>query len=303
MKKNIVFMGTPDFSAKILQNLTLNHNVNLVITQTDKLVGRKKILTPSSVKKVALELGIEVAQPKSFKNNVEIVELIKSKKPDFIIVAAYGKILPKEVLDIAPCINTHASLLPLYRGASPIQSAILNADEISGVTLMMMDIGLDTGDILYQEKIDIKGLNSLEVFEKMSDLSVMMLDKFLDNPSLYKQIKQDDSLATLTKIINKEDGLIDFDNAKNIYQKYLAYYPWPGIFTSKQTKFIEIEFVNENPNDDSLVIKSIDKDGFVLSCKIGDIKVKKLQQAGKNIVDAKSFLNGQRLKVGDKFEF
>lgn len=303
MKKNIVFMGTPDFSAKILQNLTIKHNVNLVITQTDKLVGRKKILTPSSVKKIALELGIEVAQPKSFKNNVEIVELIKSKKPDFIIVAAYGKILPKEVLDIAPCINTHASLLPLYRGASPIQSAILNADEISGVTLMMMDIGLDTGDILYQEKIDIKGLNSLEVFEKMSDLSVMMLDKFLDNPSLYKQIKQDDSLATLTKIINKEDGLIDFDNAKNIYQKYLAYYPWPGIFTSKQTKFIEIELVNENLNDDSLVIKSIDKDGFVLSCKIGDIKVKKLQQAGKNIVDAKSFLNGQRLKVGDKFEF
>lgn len=303
MKKNIVFMGTPDFSAKILQNLTIKHNVNLVITQTDKLVGRKKILTPSSVKKVALELGIEVAQPKSFKNNVEIVELIKSKKPDFIIVAAYGKILPKEVLDIAPCVNTHASLLPLYRGASPIQSAILNADEISGVTLMMMDIGLDTGDILYQEKIDIKGLNSLEVFEKMSDLSVMMLDKFLDNPSLYKQIKQDDSLATLTKIINKEDGLIDFDNAKNIYQKYLAYYPWPGIFTSKQTKFIEIELVNENLNDDSLVIKSIDKDGFILSCKIGDIKVKKLQQAGKNIVDAKSFLNGQRLKVGDKFEF
>lgn len=303
MKKNIVFMGTPEFSAKILKSLANKHQVSLVITQTDKIVGRKKILTPSEVKVVALELGIEISQPKTFKNNTKIIELIKSKKPDFIIVAAYGKILPKEVLDIAPCINTHASLLPLYRGASPIQSAILNGDEISGVTLMKMDIGLDTGDILYQEKLSIKDLKSIDVFDKMSDLSCVMLDNFLQNPNAYQPVKQDESLATLTKIINKEDGLVNFENAKNMYQKYLAYYPWPGIFSYKHTKFIEIELENELKNDDFGLIKSVDKDSFVLSCAVGDIRVKKLQQSGKNIVDAKSFLNGQRLKAGDRFEF
>lgn len=301
MKKNIVFMGTPEFSAYILNELHKIHNIALVITQTDKEVGRKKVLTYSPVKEMAINLGLEIVQPKSLKNNLEIINLLKDKKPDFIIVAAYGKILPKSILDIAPCINTHASLLPLYRGASPIQSAILNSDNISGVTIMRMDEGLDTGDILFQEGLNIDGLNSKQVFEKMSILSAQMLIKFLDNPSLYNPIKQDDNKATYTKIIDKSDGLISLDNAKTIFQKYLAFYEWPGIFFENGLKLIEIDLNDETSDNKDGLILDIGKDYFILSCKKGTLKVYKLQAAGKKVLDAKSYLNGKRLKLGDYF--
>lgn len=299
MKKNIVFMGTPEFSAFILEELAKIHNISLVLTQTDKEVGRKKILTPSPVKEVALKLGLELIQPKTLKNNVEVFELIISKKPDFIIVAAYGKILPKDILDIAPCINTHASLLPYYRGASPIQSAILNADEISGVTLMNMDVGLDTGDILYQQELNIKDLNSPQVFEKMSKLSAKMLLELLENPSNFKAIKQDDSLATHTKIIKKQDGFIELNDAKEIYQKFLAFYDWPNIFLENGLKLNELE-LNECESDNKEgLIKEIGKNYLILTCKKGSLKVYKLQDAGKKSLDANVYLNGKRLKQGD----
>ncbi|MBZ7976301.1 methionyl-tRNA formyltransferase [Campylobacter sp. RM12637] len=299
MKKNIVFMGTPEFSAFILEELSKFHNVSLVLTQTDKEVGRKKILTPSPVKEIALKLNLELAQPKSLRNNEEIRNLISNKKPDFIIVAAYGKILPKEILDIAPCINTHASLLPYYRGASPIQSAILNGDIISGVTLMNMDIGLDTGDILYQQELNIKDLNSPQVFDKMSKLSAKMLLEFLENPNYFQPIKQDDSKATHTKIIKKQDGLIELNNAKEIYQKYLAFYDWPNIFLENGLKLNELE-LNECESDNKEgLIKEIGKNYLILTCKKGSLKVYKLQDAGKKSLDANVYVNGKRLKQGD----
>lgn len=300
MKKNIVFMGTPEFSAFILEELAKIHNISLVLTQTDKEVGRKKILTPSPVKEVALKLGLELIQPKTLKNNIEVFELIKNKKPDFIIVAAYGKILPKDILDIAPCINTHASLLPYYRGASPIQSAILNADEISGVTLMNMDVGLDTGDILYQQELNIKDLTSPIVFDKMSKLSAKMLLELLENPSNFKAIKQDDILATHTKIIKKQDGLIELNDAKEIYQKFLAFYDWPNVFLENGLKFNELILNEYESFNDEGIIKKIGKNYFILTCKKGSLKILKLQEAGKKSLDANVYLNGKRLKEGDK---
>lgn len=300
MKKNIVFMGTPEFSAFILEELNKFHNISLVLTQTDKEVGRKKILTPSPVKEVALKLGLEITQPKSLKNNEDIQKLISSKNPDFIIVAAYGKILPKEILDIAPCINTHASLLPYYRGASPIQSAILNGDIISGVTLMNMDIGLDTGDILYQEELNIKDLKSPEVFEKMSKLSAKMLLELLENPNNFKAIKQNDLKATYTKIIKKQDGLINLNNAKEIYQKYLAFYDWPNVFLDNGLKFNELELNEESSENEEGIIKEVNKDYLILTCKKGTLKIYQLQEAGKKSLQAYVYLNGKRLKQGDR---
>lgn len=301
MKKRLVFMGTPQFSAKILKELISIHDVVLVVTQADKRVGRNKELINSPVKKVALDYGLELVQPNKLKNNQEIVDLIANKKPDYIIVAAYGKILPSEILNIAPCINTHASLLPLYRGASPIQSAILNGDKDSGVTLMLMDEGLDTGDILYQEKITIENLNANVVFDNMSELSSKMLINFLDNPVEFTQKKQDHSKATFTKIIKKEDGLIGLDNARNIFCKYLAFYEWPNIFLSNGVKLCDIELNEEVSINQKGLIQDIKKDYMILACSVGTLKVFKVQAPGKKILDIKSYLNGKRLKVGDFF--
>ena len=301
MKKRLVFMGTPQFSAKILKELISIHDVVLVVTQADKRVGRNKELINSPVKKVALDYGLELVQPNKLKNNQEIVDLIANKKPDYIIVAAYGKILPSEILNIAPCINTHASLLPLYRGASPIQSAILNGDKDSGVTLMLMDEGLDTGDILYQEKITIENLNANLVFDNMSKLSSKMLINFLDNPVEFTPKKQDHSKATFTKIIKKEDGLIELDNAKNIFCKYLAFYEWPNIFLSNGVKLCDIELNEELSINQKGLIQDIKKDYMILACSVGTLKVFKVQAPGKKILDIKSYLNGKRLKVGDFF--
>jgi methionyl-tRNA formyltransferase len=188
----IVFMGTPDYAEIILENLIKKYEVVAVYTQPDKPVGRKRVLTPPPVKVLAQKHNIKVFQPTSLKNEVQN---IKNLNPDFIVVAAFGQILPKDILEIAPCINLHASLLPKYRGASPIQSAILNSDKFTGITAMKMDVGLDTGDILGYEYlllgakelvhiIDLKTKESLtkktiEEINKLSKKQVKELDKYV----------------------------------------------------------------------------------------------------------------------------
>ena len=164
-KKRVVFMGTPDYATSILKGLVEsdNYDITLVVTQPDKPVGRKKVLTPPDAKVYALTQGIEIFQPKTLKEQASI-DIIKSQNADFIIVAAFGQILPEDILSIAPCINLHASLLPIYRGASPIQSSLLNNDKITGVTAMLMDKGLDTGDIL--------GFKTFEIPNNMMGLDI-----------------------------------------------------------------------------------------------------------------------------------
>ena len=179
--KKIVFMGTPVFASYILEEL-INHGFNVVgvITQPDKPVGRKQILTPPDTKKYLLEkeLDIEVYQPQNLKNE-EAVSKIESFKADFIVVAAFGQILPKAVLDLAPCINLHASILPAYRGASPIQDALLSQEKFSGVTAMKMDVGLDTGDMLAFTYLDIERLNAIELFSSLASLAATLTIKTL----------------------------------------------------------------------------------------------------------------------------
>lgn len=300
--KNIVFMGTPSYAGKILEEIyKAKFNILAIYTQPDKPVGRSQALTPPDVKKLAIDLGLNdiVYQPKSLKES-GVKEHIKSLNPDIIIVAAYGQILPRDILDIAPCVNLHASILPAYRGASPIQSAILDKNSLSGVTAMAMNEGLDSGDILAFSILDITGMNSYELFDKLSIMAANLTIKILNEYENINPIKQFDALSSKCKKIKKDDGLVDFsvDSASQIWAKFLAYYGWPGIFTKNGIKILDIEVANLNGGIGEIL--SINDNGFVVGVNNGSILIKTLQAAGKKSVDAKSYLNGKRLGVGDR---
>ncbi len=186
MSKKIVFMGTPDYATIIFDKLIKNDSYEIVslFTQPDKKVGRKQILTPPHIKKYCIDNSIDlpIYQPITLKNNIEMVDVLKNLNPDFIIVAAYGQILPKEILNIAPCINLHASILPKYRGASPIQESILNDDKYTGVTSMLMEEGLDSGDVLGMQYLKLtENMLVDEVFNKLSNIAASLTITTLDN--------------------------------------------------------------------------------------------------------------------------
>ena len=289
---NIVFMGSPDYAVKILDSLNKKFNIVAVFTQPDKPVGRKKILTPTPVKKYALENNLEVFTPTSLKN-----EDLSKFNPDFIVVAAYGLILPKSVLDVAPCINLHASLLPKYRGASPIQSAILNGDKYTGVTSMLMDEGLDTGDILVWDYTEVGNKTSIDLFNELADIAANQIIYTLKNFSKIKPLKQIDALSSYAKKIKKEDGLVDFSDALIIDRKFRAFQPWPGIFT-KEFKIIDLEIVDfDSINEEGKILEI--NDGVVVGCKKGKVRLLTVQAPGKKAVKAVDYVNGKRLKVGD----
>lgn len=298
----VIFMGTPSYAVAILDKLIeKNYNIVGVFTQPDKVVGRKKILTPPDVKNYILKnnLNIEIFQPNSLKEDT-IYEEVLTLKPDIIIVAAYGQILPKNILEICPCINLHASILPKYRGASPIQSAILNDDKISGVTAMKMGEKLDDGDMLGFSFLDISRFKSDEVFKQMEELASNLIVKILKNLNNIENFSQFDALSSKCSKIKKDDGLIKFsDDAKEVFQKFKAFYPWPGIFLENGTKLLDIEFVSGSKSSDFGKIVNLDKKSFDLQFKNGVIKVFKIQEKAKKPLLASDFINGKRLKIGD----
>ena len=297
----LIFMGTPSYAARILDELiACKFSVVGVFTGADKPVGRKQILTPSAVKTLAKEKipQIPIFTPKNLKDD-EILAEIQALKPDFIVVAAYGKILPKEILHIAPCINLHASLLPKYRGASPIQQAILNGDEISGVCAMLMNEKLDAGAVLKSVNLNIKDKKADAVFNEMSELAARLCVETLKEFSTLKAQPQDESKATFCTKIKKENGLVNLDNAKEIYHKFLAFYPWPGVFLANGLKFVELEFVDNAAHERAGEIVSVEKENFLLACKMGTLRIKALQESGKKALNAKVYLNGKRLGRGD----
>ncbi|MFQ6342989.1 methionyl-tRNA formyltransferase [Campylobacter sp. VTCC 70190] len=301
--KKIIFMGTPSYATCILRAILENENFRLLalFTQPDKAVGRKQILTPSDTKAFLNEHypAIPVFTPKSLKDE-NIIREIRDLNPDFIVVAAYGKILPKAILELAPCVNLHASLLPKYRGASPIQSAILNRDEKSGVCTMLMEEGLDTGAILQSLECNIKDKNSSEVFELLANLAAKLILTTLLNFEKITPKKQDEKLASFCKKIKKEDGLVNLQNARELYQKYLAFTPWPGVFLENGLKFLELELVDETKQNAKIgEILALEKESFLLACKQGILRVKKLQESGKKALDGRTYLNGKRLKNAD----
>ncbi len=301
MKYKIVYMGTPHYAKEILDTLIKadDMDVSLVLTQPDRPVGRRKVLTPPPVKTLALEHNIEVLQPNRLSDE-GIEDAIKAADPDFIVVAAFGQILPKSVLDIAPCINLHASLLPQYRGASPVQQSLLNGDEKTGVTSMLMEEGLDTGPML--EKIEFVIPETMRLHALMEQLTADACQLTLSTLRNYNMIEaqiQDEAQATLCKKIKKGDGEIDFEDASVIYNKYRAFEGWPGIFTSNGTKIDGLSLIDRTSSNKISQILSFDDESIVVGCHKGALKIASLQPASKKAMSAKAYCVGRGLKVGD----
>jgi methionyl-tRNA formyltransferase len=294
-------MGTPDYATTIFKEL-INSEYEIVglFTQPDKPVGRKQLLTPPHIKQFCLDnnLAFPIFQPLKLRGNIEAKEQIEKLKPDFIIVAAYGQILPKEILDIAPCINLHASLLPKYRGASPIQESLLNDDKFIGVTSMLMEEGLDSGDILGLQYLKLTPTMEVsEAFEKLSIIAAELTLITLDNFKNIKPVNQNEAEVSFCKKIKKEDGLVDFLNAKKLYQKYKAYSFWPGIFLKSELKLKDIELNDEISLNDAGEILEIANDYVIIGCEIGSLKIKTIQVPSKKAIKAIDYIRGQRLEL------
>jgi len=301
-KYKIVYMGTPHYAQEILNTLIKadDMDIPLVITQPDRPVGRKKVLTPPPVKVVAQEAKIEVLQPYKLRDE-GVKEKIEQINPDFIVVAAFGQILPKDILDIAPCINLHASLLPQYRGASPVQQSLLNADKKSGVTSMLMEEGLDTGDILEKSEFIIPETMRLAALMQQLTLDACTLTlSTLRNFETIKPQKQDEKKATLCKKIKKADGELDFKDAKTIYSKYRAFEGWPGVFAKNGTKCDGISLLDEESNNNLCEILAFEEDSVVVGCQKGRLKIDILQPVSKKPMSAKAYCLGRGLKVADR---
>ncbi len=303
MSKKILFMGTPDYATRIFKEL-INSSYDLIglFTQPDKPVGRKQILTAPHIKQFCIDENIElpIFQPEKLRGNEQAVLDIKKLNPDFIIVAAYGQILPKEILDIAPCINLHASLLPKYRGASPIQESLLNDDDFTGVTSMFMEEGLDSGDILAWQYLKITPTMEVDLaFDKLSDIAAELTITTLDNFEKIQPKKQNESEVSFCKKIKKEHGLVDFSNAKALFLKYKAYSYWPGVFLSSGLKLKDIELIECNSSNTEATILQIEEDYILLGCKKGSIKIKTIQAPSKKALVSSVYIRGQRLEIGD----
>lgn len=304
MSKKILFMGTPDYATKIFEEILANENYELIglFTQPDKKVGRKQILTAPHIKQFCLDknLDLPIFQPDKLRNNEEVTTQIKDLNPDFIIVAAYGQILPKEILDIAPCINLHASLLPKYRGASPIQESLLNDDIYTGVTSMMMEEGLDSGDILALKYLKITPtMEVVEAFNKLSQIAAKLTIETLDNFERISPLKQNDSEVSFCNKIKKEHGLVNFKSAKKLVLKFKAYSFWPGVFIESGLKLKNITLLENESCNEAGKILEIKKDSVVIGCEKGSIEIKNLQAPSKKEVNSADYVRGQRLNVGD----
>lgn len=303
-EKRILFMGTPDYATVIFQKLLEeNYNVIALFTQPDKPVGRKQELTPPHIKKFSIEngLSIPIYQPSTLKDNTT-QNLIVDLKPDIIIVAAYGQILPREVLNIAPCINLHASLLPQYRGASPIQQSLLNDDNFTGVTAMNMDVGLDSGDILGYKYVSIdKDTVVAELFDKLAICAAELTLEILEQYDSICPIKQNLSLVSHCKKISKKDGLITFENANNLYNKYRAFKSWPDIYLDSGIKIKECSLYDIFSKNNSGEVLVIENDYIIVGCTIGSIKINSVQPSSKKQMDVVSYIRGKRLEIGDYF--
>jgi len=302
LKKKIVYMGTPHYAREILKILidAEDMDVNLVLTQPDRPVGRKKVLTPPPVKVLAQENDIEVLQPNRLSDE-GIEDAIKAANPDFIVVAAFGQILPKSILDIAPCINLHASLLPQYRGASPVQQSLLNGDKITGVTSMLMEEGLDTGPMLEKIVFEIpEDMRLYALMEQLTDDACRLTLSTLRNFDKITPEQQDESKATLCKKIKKSDGEVDLSDATEVYNKYRAFEGWPGIFTANGTKLDKIKPVEKEKTHTPFEILGFEGDDVVVGCGRGSLRIGTLQPASKKPMSAKAYCVGRGLKVGDK---
>jgi len=305
-----VFMGTPGFALETLAGL-LDFGVNLVgvYTQPDRPKGRGKKLAASPVKQLALEHGIPVFQPQKLRDP-EAVKGLQELQPDLIIVVAYGQILPKAVLNIPRyhCINVHASLLPKYRGAAPINKAIIDGETETGVTTMLMDVGLDTGDMLVKRSLDIgKNETAERLHDRLALLGREALAETLQqlcSGALVAE-KQNDELSCYAQMLKKEDGLIDWQKpAEDIHNQVRGLDPWPGAYTFLDSEVLKIATttVAVDVSGEPGTILSADKTGVCVACGEGALIIGELQLPGKKRLSAMNFLSGRPLFAGTQFQ-
>ena len=309
----IVFMGTPDFARDSLKAVVeAGHEVALVVTNPDKPKGRGMKLIPSDVKKYAIEQNLEVVQPVKVRNNPEFVEQLKNINPDVICVVAYGKIIPKEILDIPRlgCINVHGSLLPKYRGAAPIQWAVLNGDKETGITTMFMDVGMDTGDMINKEVVQIGDDETTgELWDRLSIIGANLLVKTLEDleNGTFKREKQGDDF-TVAPMIKKEMAKIDWKNQTSSEIKNLVrgLNPFMGAFSflnDKKIKIWKVEKLNDkSEKEPGTVLVSDSKAGLVVATKDGAISVLEIQGENSKRMGILDYLRGNKILVDEKFK-
>lgn len=302
----IVFMGTPDFAVRTLEAiLDAGHEVAGVVTQPDKPKGRRKTLVPTPVKMLAEERGLTVYQPKRIRDE-EAVRILREWRPDVIVVVAFGQIIPKEILEMAPygCLNVHASLLPSYRGAAPIQWAVLNGEKESGVTIMRMDEGLDTGDMIakVQVLLDEKE-TSATLFDKLAKAGAQLLIETLphvkDGTVVYEK-QPEESPTPYASMISKQMGRIDWNcPADEIERLVRGMDPWPSAYTVMDGKILKIwasHVANETQNGNIGQVLRADNTGIYIQTKEGVLCVEELQMEGKKRMAAETFLRGYTIK-------
>lgn len=300
----IVFMGTPEYACPSLEKLHQAHEIVMVYSQPDRPKGRGYQLQASPIKQLALELGLPVHQPESLRLEDEAI-FLRALAPDVVVVIAYGILLPQSILDIPRlgCINAHGSLLPKHRGASPMQQAILDGDDITGVTTMLMDRGMDTGDMLLKQAT---ALDSKTVGELHDELAVMSADLLLETLQKIEQIvpePQDDTKASYTAKITRQDGIVDWQlSADELVRHWRAFHPWPGLTTSLMKtplKLIEINVQSGERAAPGTVIAT-SEEGIDIATGEGVIRITRLQPPGKRAMSAADYLRGNPLEIGER---
>ena len=309
----IIYMGTPDFSVGPLEALIkAGHEISLVVCQPDRPKGRSKEPSPCPVKECALSHGLKVFQPERIKR-AEAVEELKKYPADVFVVAAFGQILSKEILEMPRfgCLNIHASLLPAYRGASPIQYAVINGDKESGVTIMQMDEGIDTGDILMQRSVEIdEDETGGSLFDKLSEVGSGLITEALDllEKGELTPVKQDEAKSSHVGMLRKEDGLINWlRSAEEIERLIRGTDPWPGAYTyfrAKSLKIWKAEVTGGSVGENRAkaapgYITGIDKDSFYVSCGEGTLRITQLQAEGKKRMSCADYLRGVKMETGE----
>jgi len=309
MSQSLVFCGTPRFAVPTLEALVhAGFPVRLVVTQPDKPSGRGLALTASPVKQSALALNLAITQPESIKNNHEFRSQLASINPDAIIVVGYGRIIPQWMIDLPRLgnINLHASLLPKYRGAAPIQWAVARGETTTGVTTMRINAGLDTGDILLQKEIPIGANDTAETLAPaLATVGANLVVETLQGLQAGKieACPQDDTKATLAPILKKEDGRIDFRlSSQEIRSSMRGFQPWPGVFTSFRGKNLHVW--NAALSERSLVQGELlaETDRLFVGCGEGALEILELQLEGKKRMAARDFIHGYRPKIGEKLD-
>lgn len=304
---NIIYMGTPEFAVPILESLYHNeYNISLVISQKDKPKGRGKKVQHTPVKTKALELGLKVYQPENI-NDDESIDIIRNLKPDIIVVAAYGQILKNEILSMPKygCINVHASILPKYRGAAPINWAIINGESETGITIMRMEEGLDTGDMIMKSIVKINHDDDyITMHNKLANLGGQLVVKAIENirKNNVTYTPQDSNKSTYAPMIYKETGKIDwFKSGNHIYNLVRGLKPWPIAYTNykgENLKIHSVEFLKKENDEINGKILKVEKEGIYVSVNDGYIIIKELQFPGKKILTVKQYLAGNSIEEG-----